>query len=89
MNDLLEAERRYRSLTEITTQDILEATLVGTEALFASKGDMRRMLQQGGVYLNGRRLSPEREPVSKDQLLGGEFLLVRKGSKSYGLVKAH
>ncbi|HEY4306409.1 MAG TPA: tyrosine--tRNA ligase [Gemmatimonadaceae bacterium] len=74
---------------EITTQDILEATLVGTEALFASKGDMRRMLQQGGVYLNGRRLSPEREPVSKDQLLGGEFLLVRKGSKSYGLVKAH
>ena len=72
---------------EITTYDVLEATLVGTEALFASKGDMRRMLQQGGVYLNGRRLSPEREPVSKHDLLGGEFLLVRKGAKSYGLVK--
>jgi tyrosyl-tRNA synthetase len=73
---------------ERTTQDVLEATLVGSEALFASKGDMRRMLQQGGVYMNGRRLSPEREPVSKYDLLGGEFLLVRKGSKSYGLVKA-
>jgi tyrosyl-tRNA synthetase len=73
---------------DFTTQDVVEATLVGTEALFASKGDMRRMLQQGGVYLNGRRLSPEREPIAKHELLGGEFLLVRKGSKSYGLVKA-
>jgi tyrosyl-tRNA synthetase len=72
---------------EITTQDVLEATLVGPEALFASKGDLRRMLQQGGVYMNGRRLSPEREPISKHDLLGGEFLLIRKGSKSYGLVK--
>jgi tyrosyl-tRNA synthetase len=73
---------------ELTTYDLLEATLVGTEALFASKGDMRRMLQQGGVYLNGRRLSPEREPVGKHDLLGGEFALVRKGARSYGLVKA-
>jgi tyrosyl-tRNA synthetase len=73
---------------DLTTYDVLEATLVGTEALFASKGDMRRMLQQGGVYLNGRRLSPEREPVAKHDLLGGEFALVRKGARSYGLVKA-
>ena len=74
---------------ELTTQDIVEATLVGTEAMFPSKGDMRRMLQQGGVYLNGRRLAPEREPLAPEDLLGGEFVLVRKGSKSYGLVKAH
>lgn len=74
---------------EITTYDVVEATLVGPEALFASKGDMRRMLQQGGVYMNGRRLSAEREPVTKDDLLGGELVLIRKGSKSYGLVKVH
>jgi tyrosyl-tRNA synthetase len=48
---------------------------------------MRRMLQQGGVYANGRRLAPEREPLAKDQLLGGEYVLVRKGAKTYGLVK--
>jgi tyrosyl-tRNA synthetase len=70
-----------------TTHDVLEATLVGSDALFASKADMRRMLQQGGVYLNGRRLSPEREPLPKDDLLGGEFVLIRKGAKNYGLVK--
>jgi tyrosyl-tRNA synthetase len=73
---------------EWTTQDIVEATLVGPDALFASKGDMRRMLQQGGVYLNGRRLSPEREPLTNQDLLGGEFFLVRKGARNYALVKA-
>ncbi|MGE5099405.1 MAG: tyrosine--tRNA ligase, partial [Deltaproteobacteria bacterium] len=57
------------------------------EALFASKGDMRRMLQQGGVYLNGRRIGAEREPLAPDDTLAGEFVLIRKGSKSYGLVK--
>ena len=72
-----------------TTYDVLEAVCVGTEALFKSKGDMRRMLQQGGVYLNGRRLGPEREPLRSEELLGGEFVLVRKGARSYGLVKVH
>ena len=70
-----------------TTYDILEAVCVGSEALFKSKADMRRMLQQGGVYLNGRRLGPERESLQADDLLGGEFVLVRKGARSYGLVK--
>ena len=72
----------------MTSHDIIEATLTGTDALFGSKGDMRRMLQQGGVYLNGKRAPAEREPLGSDDLLGGEFVLVRKGAKNYGLVKA-
>jgi tyrosyl-tRNA synthetase len=72
---------------ELTTFDIIEATLVGPDALFSSKADMRRMLQQGGVYLNGRRIA-EREPLAADDLLAGEFVLVRKGAKTYGLVHA-
>jgi tyrosyl-tRNA synthetase len=72
---------------ELTTQHVLDAVCVGPDALFKSKGDMKRMLQQGGVYLNGRRLGVEREPLATDDLLGGEFVLVRKGARSYGLVK--
>ena len=73
---------------ELTTYDVLEAACVGRRRLFKSKGDMRRMLQQGGVYLNGRRLGPEREPLPTSDLLGGEFVLLRKGARSYALVKA-
>ena len=72
---------------EMTTYDVLEAVCVGPNALFKSKADMRRMLQQGGVYFNGRRVAPEREPLAATDLLGGEYVLVRKGARSYGLVK--
>ena len=71
----------------LTTHDVLEAACSGANPLFKSKGDMRRMLQQGGVSLNGRRLGPEREPLADGDLLGGEFALVRKGGRSYALVK--
>jgi tyrosyl-tRNA synthetase len=72
---------------ELTNYDVLEAACIGPDALFKSKGDMRRMIQQGGVYLNGKRASAEREVLSKSDFLGGEFVLVRKGARSYGLVK--
>jgi tyrosyl-tRNA synthetase len=72
---------------EVTTYTILEAVCVGNEALFKSKGDARRMVQQGGVYLNGQRMDPERRPITGDDLLGGRYVLVRKGARSYGLVE--
>jgi tyrosyl-tRNA synthetase len=72
---------------QLTTGDVLDAVCNGPDALFKSKGDMRRMLQQGGVYMNGRRLTPEREPIGFGELLGGEYLLIRKGAKTYALVR--
>jgi tyrosyl-tRNA synthetase len=72
----------------LTTGDIIDATSAGEQALFKSKGDARRMLQQGGVYLNGRRLPAEREPLAPGDLLHGRYALVRKGSRSYALVVA-
>jgi tyrosyl-tRNA synthetase len=72
---------------QLTTADVLDAVCAGGDALFKSKGDMRRMVQQGGVYVNGRRLGPEREPIASSELLGGEYLLIRKGAKTYALVR--
>ncbi len=72
---------------QLTTGDVLDVLCTGPDALFKSKGDMRRMVQQGGVYMNGRRLAPEREPIGFGELLGGEYLLIRKGAKTYALVR--
>ncbi len=72
---------------QLTTGDVLDVLCTGPDALFKSKGDMRRMVQQGGVYMNGRRLGAEREPIGFGELLGGEHLLIRKGAKTYALVR--
>jgi tyrosyl-tRNA synthetase len=66
---------------------VIESVSTGPDALFKSKGDARRMIQQGGVYINGRRLGPEREQLSGDDLLAGRYVLVRKGARSYALVE--
>ncbi len=69
----------------LSSQDVVNAVTVGESALFKSRGDARRMIEQGGVYLNGERIGAESRPVD---LLHGRYVLVRKGSKTFGLAEA-
>ncbi|WP_243544320.1 tyrosine--tRNA ligase [Pseudodesulfovibrio tunisiensis] len=50
--------------------------------LVKSKGEARKAIEAGGVYVNGER----GEKVEDHDFLGGELLVLRKGKKSYGLV---
>ncbi|HEX5761224.1 MAG TPA: tyrosine--tRNA ligase [Thermoanaerobaculia bacterium] len=61
--------------------------LLVSAGLAASKGEARRALQQGGVYLNNRRIADERKAVTLDDALGGELLVLRKGKRDYHLVR--
>jgi tyrosyl-tRNA synthetase len=54
--------------------------------LAKSKGDARRTIDQGGVYVNGARVTPEVDLRALDRLAGGH-LLIRKGARNYGLVE--
>jgi tyrosyl-tRNA synthetase len=69
------------------TFDVIDAICGGDAALFKSKGEARRALEQGGLYFNGARVAAERAPIDRATLLHGQFVLVRKGARSYGLVK--
>jgi tyrosyl-tRNA synthetase len=61
--------------------------LARDQFLVASKGEARRALAQGGVYLNGTRVEESRALGERD-LLHGRYAVVRKGKKAYGLVDA-
>ena len=54
--------------------------------LVASKSAARRLLEQGGVYLNGERATAETDLASATPLAGG-YQLLRKGAKDYGLIR--
>jgi tyrosyl-tRNA synthetase len=69
------------------TFDVIDAICGGATAMFKSKGEARRAMEQGGLYFNGARVAADRAPIDKATLLHGAFLLVRKGARSYGLVK--
>ena len=52
--------------------------------LVASKGEGRRALAQGGLYVNGEAAGDVRI-VGPDDLLAGRFVLLRKGKKAYAV----
>ena len=68
------------------TTGLIEIISTGKDALFKSKSEARRALEQGGLYLNGERLGTERRDINRQELLQDKYLLVRKGARTYGLV---
>ncbi|MBO5002378.1 MAG: tyrosine--tRNA ligase [Prevotella sp.] len=55
-------------------------------AVFASKGEMRKLVQGGGVSLNKEKLQQFDRAVTEEDLIGGKYLLVQRGKKNYYLV---
>ena len=55
-------------------------------AIFPSKGEMRKMVQGGGVSLNKEKLQAFDRVVTADDLIYGKYLLVQKGKKNYFLL---
>jgi tyrosyl-tRNA synthetase len=62
-----------------------------TEALVAaglcpSKGQARKDIEGGGIYVNGQRCQDAARSLSSADLLHGSAVLLRKGKKSYALL---
>ena len=56
--------------------------------VFASKGEMRKLVQGGGVSVNKEKLTAFDEVITTDRLIGGKYLLVQRGKKNYFLLIA-
>ena len=54
--------------------------------IFPSRGEMRKMVQGGGVSLNKEKLTAFDQVVTADDLIDGKYLLVQKGKKNYNLI---
>lgn len=56
-------------------------------SIFPSKGEARKMVQNGGVSINRHKINGIDDAVNATQLLHGKYLLVQKGKKHYYLVQ--
>ncbi|MDH6313868.1 tyrosyl-tRNA synthetase [Parabacteroides sp. PFB2-10] len=57
-------------------------------AVFPSKGEMRKLVQSGGVSLNKEKLAETDVVINASSLLNGKYLLVQRGKKNYFLLIA-
>jgi len=61
---------------------------VESAAVFPSKGEMRKLVQSGGVSLNKEKIEAPDMEINTSCLLGDKYLLVQKGKKNYFLLIA-
>ncbi|NDV47083.1 tyrosine--tRNA ligase [Paludibacter sp. 221] len=62
--------------------------LTDKAAVFPSKGEMRKMVQAGGVSLNKEKLADQDMIITTENLLNNKYLLAQKGKKNYFLLIA-
>jgi tyrosyl-tRNA synthetase len=62
--------------------------LVITCGFATSKGAARRLIGDGGIYINNRRVSDVQATIDLSTFIEGKFLVLRKGARKYHLVRA-
>ena len=85
--DALEALAREVPTAAVAPSESFDTlSLFVSAGLGASKGEARRLLQQGGLSVNGIKLGAGDATIGTDRLLRGQYLLLRKGARDYALV---
>lgn len=56
-------------------------------AVFASKGELRRMVQGGGISICGIKVADAEMVVDGSNLVSDKFILIQKGKKNFFLIK--
>ena len=62
-------------------------TFLAESGVFASKGEAKKMLQNGGVSVNKEKVAALDFQVKEEHLLNGQYLLIQKGKSNYTLAR--
>ena len=76
--------------TEVATGALANALVIDVVAgsgLCKSKGEVRRLMADGGLYVNNVRVADLAARVTGDMLVDGRVLVLRSGKKNFHLIK--
>lgn len=83
----LEGIERYPVSYEELNQGIPANELLAEKSeIFESRGEVKRMVKNGGLKINKKAISAPDETVDSTQALHGKYLLVQKGKKNFYLI---
>ncbi|HEY0067214.1 MAG TPA: tyrosine--tRNA ligase [Flavisolibacter sp.] len=63
-------------------------SLLADTGVFPSRGEARKMIQNGGVSINRQKVATPQENISEEKLLHSKYLLIQKGKTNYFLLSA-
>jgi len=76
-----------RELPREQVGDVPLPDLAVAAGLCGSKGQARRLIEGGGLYLNNRRVGGVDERVPGAAIVDGKLLVLRSGKKTFHLVQ--
>ena len=56
-------------------------------SLVSSKGEAMRLIRQGGLYINDRRVTESENRLTRADLIGGHVLVLRKGQRERRVIR--
>ncbi len=89
--DELEEIMSHVPSVQMTKQEVLSLSmteLATRSGLTSSKGEAKRLIAAGGLYLNNKKINNPARKVEVKDLIEGRLLILRKGKKNYLLIKA-
>lgn len=72
---------------KVLNENIDIISLLAVTKIFSSKGEARKMVTGGGVFINKEKVSSVDAIVNEKMLLNEKYLLIQKGKKNYYLLK--
>ena len=89
--DELEEIMSHVPSMQLSKQELLSLSvteLATRSGLTSSKGEAKRLIASGGLYLNNVKVDNPAQRVEGKDLIDGRLLVLRKGKKNYLLIKA-
>jgi tyrosyl-tRNA synthetase len=72
------------SAAQLAESDVITLLSEATgNQVFSSKGEARKMVQNGGLSINREKVSNPQQPAAELPLLLSKYLVVKKGKKHY------
>lgn len=76
---------------EISTKNLpssLSELMISHTGIFASKGELRRLIEGGGLFINKMKITNQELMISMKDMINKKYLIVQKGKKNYYLIIA-
>ena len=84
--DVFDGVENFTITSDLLGQPAVEILTRDDCKVFPSKGEMRKMVQGGGVSINKEKLTDQNMPLTQDDLIGGKYILAQRGKKNYFLI---
>ena len=83
--DLSESFPYFEISKKTLKKDLKLGKFLVENGVFSSMSEMKRMSDQGALYINGNRINDAGVPLNKDLFIRNNFMVIRVGSKKYHL----